>query len=97
MTFPNSMCISDSAVNRTTRTGYVLGPKHRITPLVALKAMTLWTAYQHFEEKTKGSLEVGKLADPVILDKNPLTVAPMTIKDIKIVETIKEARPVFAR
>ena len=95
VTFPNSMRILDSAVNRTTRTGYVLGPKHRLTPLVALKAMTLWSAYQHFEEKTKGSLEVGKLADLTILDKNPLKAEPATIKDIKIIETIKEGTSVY--
>jgi predicted amidohydrolase YtcJ len=95
VTFPNSMRIFDSAVNRTTRTGYVLGPQHRLTPLIALKAMTLWPAYQHFEEKTKGSLEAGKLADLVILDKNPLTVDPATIKDIKVMETIKEGRSIY--
>lgn len=94
--FPNSMQLIGTAVNRTTRTGYVLGPKHRLAPTVALKAMTLWPACQHFEEKTKGSLEVGKLADLVILDKNPLTVEPATIKDIKVVETIKEGKTVFA-
>jgi len=96
VTFPNSMRILDSAVNRTTRTGYVIGPKHRLTPIQALKAMTIWPAYQHFEELTKGSLETGKLADLVILDKNPLTVAPATLKDIKVVETIKEGRSVYS-
>jgi predicted amidohydrolase YtcJ len=95
VTFPNSMRVLDSAVNRTTRTGHVLGPKHRLTPAVALKAMTLWPAYQHFEEKTKGSLEAGKLADLVILDKNPLTVDPRTIKDIRVVETIKEGKTIY--
>jgi predicted amidohydrolase YtcJ len=50
VTFPNSMRILDSAVNRTTRTGYVLGPDQRIEPLVALKAMMRWPAYQHCEE-----------------------------------------------
>ena len=97
VTFPNSMRIFDSAVNRTTRSGYVLGAKHRITPALALKAMTLWAAYQHFEEATKGSLEVGKIADLAILDRNPLTAEPATIKDIKILETIKEGRTIFAR
>ena len=97
VTFPNSMRILDSAVNRTTRSGYVIGPNHRITPLIALKAMTLWSAWQHFEEKTKGSLEAGKLADLVILDRNPLKVDPATIKDIKVVETIKEGRTVFSQ
>lgn len=95
VTFPNSMRVLDSAVNRTTRTNYVLGPQHRLSPLVALKAMTLWAAYQHFEERGKGSLEAGKLADLVILDKNPLTVAPATLKDIKVLETIKEGTTVF--
>ena len=93
--FPDSMQLLATAVNRTTRTGHVLGPQHRLTPLVALKAMTLWPAYQHFEEKTKGSLEVGKLADLVILDQNPLTVDPKTINQIKIIETIKEGVTVF--
>jgi hypothetical protein len=93
--FPNSMQLIATAVNRTTRTGYVLGPQHRLTPAIALKAMTLWPAYQHFEEKTKGSLEVGKLADLVILDKNPLTVDPKTIKDIKVVETIKAGKSIY--
>jgi predicted amidohydrolase YtcJ len=59
VTFPVSMRIFDNAVNRTTRTGYVLGPKQRLDPLIALKAMTIWPAYQHFEENTKGSIEVG--------------------------------------
>lgn len=95
VTFPNSMRILDSAVNRTTRTNYVIGPQHRLSPLVALKAMTLWAAYQHFEERSKGSLEAGKLADLVILDKNPLTVAPATLKDMKVLETIKEGATVF--
>jgi hypothetical protein len=57
--------------------------------------MTFWPAYQHFEEKTKGSLEVGKLADLVILDRNPLTVDPKTIKDIRVVETIKEGKTIY--
>jgi predicted amidohydrolase YtcJ len=60
-----------------------------------MKAITLWGAFQHFEEETRGSLEMGKLADMVILDRNPLTVDPSTIKDIKVVETIKEGKTVY--
>ena len=52
-------------------------------------------ALQHFEEKTKGSLEVGKRADFAILSANLLTMAPATIKDIKVVETIKDGKTVF--
>ncbi|MFM8708051.1 MAG: amidohydrolase family protein, partial [Planctomycetia bacterium] len=52
-------------------------------------------AYEIKEEKTKGTLEPGKLADLVILDKNPLEVPSTTIKDIAVVETIKEGKTVY--
>ena len=89
---PSAIRVLSATVNRTTRTGYVLGPQHRVEPLVALKAMTLWAAYQHFEEKTKGSIEVGKLADFVILSDNPLTIEPAKLADLTVVETIKEGQ-----
>jgi predicted amidohydrolase YtcJ len=95
VTFPNSMRILDSAVNRTTRTNYVLGPKQRLSPYIALKAMTIWSAYQHFEEASKGTLEPGKLADFVILNQNPLKIASAKIINIKVVETIKDGKTVF--
>lgn len=94
---PNLMQVVGATVNRTSRSGKVMGPDERVTPLEAVKMITLWGAHQFFEEKTKGSLEVGKLADLVILDKNPLTVDPMTIKDIKVMETIKEGKIVYLR
>ncbi|MFB1489953.1 MULTISPECIES: amidohydrolase family protein [unclassified Thiocapsa] len=53
------------------------------------------TAYHHFEEKTKGSLEPGKLADFAILSKDPTAVEPTTIADSKVTETIKEGVTVF--
>ena len=95
VTFPNSMRLLDSAVNRTTRSGKVLGKAQRLRPMDALKAMTIWPAYQHFEESTKGSLEVGKLADFVILDQNPLTIAPTKLHQINILETIKDGVSVY--
>ncbi len=95
--FPNSMRVYAATVNRTTRTGEVLGPQHRVSPLVGLKTQTLWTAYQYFEEKSKGSIEVGKLADLVVLSANPLTADPSTIADIAIEQTIKEGKPVYTR
>jgi predicted amidohydrolase YtcJ len=78
-----------SAVNRVSRAGAQIGPDQRVTAYEGLKAMTEWVAGQYEEEATKGTLEVGKLADLVILDKDPLKVDPMAIKDIKVVETIK--------
>ncbi|MFZ6747535.1 amidohydrolase [Undibacterium sp. Ren11W] len=95
VTFPNSMRILDSAVNRTTRSGYVLGADQRVEPLVALKAMTLWPAYQHFEEASKGSIEVGKLADLVILSANPLKLERAKLVNLKVLETIKEGQSVY--
>jgi len=74
----------------------VVGPDERISALDALKAVTINAAYQYFEEKKKGSLEVGKLADLVILDKDPLKVSPMTIRDIKVLETIKEGKTIYS-
>ncbi len=84
-----------TAVNRISRAGEVIGPDEWITPLQALRAVTLDGAYMYQEEKTKGSFEVGKLADFVILDKNPLEVDPMAIKDIKVLETIKEGKTIY--
>jgi predicted amidohydrolase YtcJ len=95
VTFPNSMRILDSAVNRVTRTAKVLGEEHKLSPLDALKAITLWAAYQNFEEASKGSIEVGKQADFVILDQNPLSIDPMEIKNIKILNTINNGRTIF--
>jgi hypothetical protein len=65
--------------------------------MTGLKSLTLWSAYQHFEEKTKGSLEVGKLADMIILSENPLTVDPMAIAEIEVLSTIKEGKVVFTK
>jgi predicted amidohydrolase YtcJ len=86
-----------TAVNRISRAGASIGPDQRVTPMEGLKAMTINSARQHVEDDRKGSLEPGKLADLVILDKNPLKVPPMAIKDIKVVETIKEGKTVYKR
>jgi hypothetical protein len=85
-----------SAVNRISRGGAEVGPGQRITPLDGLKAMTIWVAEQYGEQDSKGSLEPGKLADLVILDRSPLRVEPMAIKDIQVVETVKEGRTIYA-
>ena len=86
-----------SAVNRISRGGAEVGLDQRVTPMEGLKAMTIWGAEQYGEQNSKGSLEPGKLADLVILDRNPLEVEPMAIKDIKVVETIKEGKTIYTR
>jgi hypothetical protein len=62
---------------------------------VALQAVTSMAAYQIKEERTKGTLEPGKLADLVILGANPLKVPPRTIKDIPVLQTVKEGQVVW--
>lgn len=94
---PNLMRVVWTAVERTSRSGQVIGEAEKLSPYEALKAITIWSAYQHFEEDTKGSLEKGKLADLVVLDNNPLKVSPENIKDIQVVETIKEGETIFKR
>jgi predicted amidohydrolase YtcJ len=94
--FPDSTRVLDATVTRRARgSGRIVGPQHRVDVITGLKAMTIWPAYQIFEEKTKGSLEVGKLADFVILSKDPTKVEPATIADIKVTETVKEGKTVF--
>lgn len=91
----DQMFVLWSAVNRIARAGGEIGPDQRVTPMEGLKAQTLWVAEQYGEQASKGSLEAGKLADLVILNQNPLKVEPMTIKDIKVLETIKEGKTIF--
>jgi len=95
--FPNMMMILWTTVNRVSRSGTVIGDDERLTAYEALKSITIWGAEQFFEEKTKGTLTAGKLADMVILDKNPLKIDPMMLKEIKVVETIKEGISIYKK
>ncbi|MDH6253603.1 putative amidohydrolase YtcJ [Chryseobacterium sp. H1D6B] len=97
VTPPDLITAVYAAVNRKTRSGRILGPNERITPLEALKAITINAAYQLQEEKTKGSIIAGKLADFVILDRNPLAIDPETIRSISVLETIKEGVSVYKK
>ena len=85
------------SVNRRTRSDQVLGPEERVSPLEAMRAMTIDAAWQNFEEDIKGSIEPGKLADLVILSDNPLTVDPLAIREIQVVETIVGGETVYLR
>ncbi len=93
----NTMFILWSSVNRTSRSGQIIGPDERISPHDGLRALTIDAAYQYGEETRKGSIEPGKLADLTILDKNPTKVDPVAIKDIKVSETIKDGKTVYKR
>ena len=86
-----------AAVNRITRSGVEIGPEQRISVYDALKGITINSAYAYFEEDSKGSIKVGKRADLVILDGNPLKVDPMKIRDIQVLETIKDGEVIYRK
>jgi predicted amidohydrolase YtcJ len=86
-----------TAVNRVSRSGRAIGAAERVTPLEALEAITIDGARMYGEQARKGSIEVGKLADLVVLSANPLAVPPAEIEKIRVQETIKEGKTVWQR
>ncbi len=84
-----------TAVNRETSGGQILGEAECISPLQALRGYTLYAAMCSFEEDIKGSLEVGKLADLVVISDDPLTMGPKQIKDIQVLRTVVGGRTVY--
>lgn len=97
VTKPNMLHSVWCAVNRMSRGGQVVGREQRMNVYDALKAVTIHAAYQYFEEDEKGSIEVGKRADLVILDHSPLEVEAFEIKNIQVLETIKDGVTLYKR
>jgi predicted amidohydrolase YtcJ len=93
--FPNAIRILSSVVTRRTRSGDILGAGQCIPVGPALKSLTLWPAYQHYEEANRGSIEVGKLADFAILDRNPHRVPISELENLMVLETIKEGKTIY--
>ena len=88
VTDPNPLISIYSAVTRKTREEEVLGQDQRVGAWKALKMHTLAGAYASFAENDAGSIAVGKLADLVLLDKDPTSVESEEIKDIRVLKTI---------
>ena len=93
---PSAIRILSSVVTRRTRSGDILGAGQCIPVDAALKSLTLWPAYHHYEDTIRGSIEAGKLADFVVLDKNPHKVPIGVLSELKVVETIKEGKSIYA-
>ena len=94
---PSSIRVLAATVTRVSRSGVVIGPEERVSTYVGLKALTEWSAIQHFEEDTKGTIEVGKEADFVILDKNPVKIDPMELEFLEVQETIKNGKVIYKK
>ena len=84
-----------AAVNRRSTSDQVIGAEQAVSPVQALRATTIDAAYQNFEEDSKGSIEVGKLADFTLLSKNPLKVNELHIRDIRVLMTIVGEETVY--
>lgn len=85
-----------SMVTRRDFRGKVWGANQRITVDQALAVATIHGAHASYEERVKGSITAGKLADFVILEKDPHDVPPETIKDIKVMRTVTGGRTVYS-
>lgn len=95
VTAPNMFETIWCAVNRRTRNGIELGKEEVIPVLDAIKAVTINSAYQYGEDGIKGSIKEGKKANLIIVNKNPLKIDKNDIKNIKILETIKDGKSIY--
>ena len=84
-----------SCVTRTDSRGNVWGPNQKVSVEEALRIYTMHSAYASFDEDRKGSIEVGKLADLVVLGEDPTRIDPFGIKDIQVQRTIVGGRTVY--
>ena len=94
---PNLMQVAWATVNRTSRSGVVIGADERVTPYEAMKMITIWGAEQFGEQANKGSIAVGKTADLVVLSDNPVTMDQTKINEVVVLETIKDGKTVWSR
>ena len=92
---PDMIRLLWSTTNRKTRSGKVLGEEQKISTYSALEAMTINAAYQHFEDDIKGTIEVGKQADLVVLSQDPLSIDTKDILEIEVVATFSRGQEVF--
>jgi predicted amidohydrolase YtcJ len=93
----NPMFNISVAVNRKTKFGTPANPEEAISPMDAIRMLTIWAAYSGFEESVKGSIEAGKLADLVVLSDNPLAIAKEKIADIQPDFTIIDGKIGYER
>jgi predicted amidohydrolase YtcJ len=94
---PNLMQVVWATVNRTSRSGKIVGAGERVSPYEAMKMITIWGAEQFGEAESKGSIKEGKLADLVVLSDNPITMDKAKLNTVQVLETIKEGKTVWTR
>ena len=87
------MCIRDSS-QAFPEEGYL--PENKLSEIEALKGMTIWGAYANFEDKEKGSIEAGKVADFIILDRDIIKVNEKRILKTRVVATLVDGQIVYS-
>ena len=92
---PNMLNTVWSATTRRTRSGDILGPMQRLTTWEALRGITINAARQAGDDSLKGSIEVGKQADFVVLSTDPLTIDPEKLRDVRVLQTIAHGKVVW--
>lgn len=91
----NPFFVMWTAMSRESKSGDVIGEKERVDAYTALQGLTTGPAWQIFEENRKGMIKEGLLADFVILSADPVEVGVRGIRDIEVVETIKEGKSIY--
>ncbi|MGA8891777.1 MAG: amidohydrolase [Anaeromyxobacteraceae bacterium] len=86
-----------TAANRTSKSGKVIGAAEKIPVSQALRAITADAAFQFRLEQERGTLEAGKVADLVLLSQNPLTMDPQRLREVQVLETVKEGKTVYQK
>ena len=85
------------AVRRDTKFGTIVQPEEAISVMDGIRMFTIWAAYANFMEKSLGSLEVGKLADMVVLGADPMTTPAEKLGDIPVDMTILDGKVAYQK
>ena len=94
---PDMIRLLWATTNRQTRSAQTLGPEQRISTYEALRAMTVYAAFQQYEEDIKGTIEAGKQADLVVLSEDPLAMDPGELLDLEVVATYAHGQQIFGK
>ena len=94
---PNMMDTVWCAAKRITKSGTLLAQDERISVGQALKAATVYAAYQYGEEAEKGKLADGMRADFIVLDKNPLEVPMDEVRELEVLAAVKDGICVYRK
>lgn len=94
---PDMLLTLWSATTRRTRSGDILGPQQRLTVMEALQGLTVNAATQYSEQDRKGSIAVGKLADFVMLSRDPAAMTGEQLRELVVEETISHGKTIYRR